>query len=175
LTKASDIRVKKIADKLNFLRNNNLIRIGGGKASNPEKELQRKLKISNTMKNNPNAGGYRKGSGRGKKGWYKGYFCDSQWELAFVIYHLDHNISFERNKNKFKYIYKNVERRYIPDFILNNKYIEIKSFKSELTECKIKAVDKTIEVWYYDEMKFIFDYIEQQYNKCINHIFELYD
>ena len=39
-------------------------------------------------------GGKRHGSGRGKKGWYKGYYCDSTWELAWVIYQLDHGVKF---------------------------------------------------------------------------------
>lgn len=42
-------------------------------------------------------GGYRKGSGRGKKGRYKGYWCDSSWELALnlkeILNHL--NIIFK--------------------------------------------------------------------------------
>ena len=41
-----------------------------------------KRKISETMKNNYNAGGLRHGSGRGHKGWYKNYFCDSTYELS---------------------------------------------------------------------------------------------
>lgn len=36
-----------------------------------------------------------------KYGWYKGHHCDSSWELAYLMYHLDNNISIERNNNKF--------------------------------------------------------------------------
>jgi len=32
---------------------------------------------------------------RGKAGFYKGYHCMSSWELAYVIYNLEHNVSFE--------------------------------------------------------------------------------
>ena len=28
--------------------------------------------------------------GYGKHGWYKEYWCDSSWELAYVIYNLDY-------------------------------------------------------------------------------------
>ena len=42
-----------------------------GKASTKEKETERKAKISHTMIEK-RIGGYRKGSGRGKKGRYKG-------------------------------------------------------------------------------------------------------
>lgn len=41
-------------------------------------------RISATMKARK-LGGLRVGSGRGKKGWYKGIHCDSSWELAFVV------------------------------------------------------------------------------------------
>lgn len=37
-----------------------------GIASTPEKEIERKRKISETMRKNPKAGGYRQGSGVGK-------------------------------------------------------------------------------------------------------------
>ena len=83
-----------------------------GKASTPEKEAERKIKISETMKKNPNSGGLRKGSGRGKKGYYKGYWCDSSWELAWVIYQLDHNIKIKRNWEKFEYEYNNIKYFY---------------------------------------------------------------
>jgi len=45
------------------------------------------------------SGGYRKGSGIGKKVWYKRGIGDSSWELAFVIYR------FKRNKLGFSYIF----------------------------------------------------------------------
>jgi len=41
---------------------------------------------------NSGKGGKRIGSGRGKSGWYKGYWCDSSWELAYVIYNIDHDV-----------------------------------------------------------------------------------
>ena len=53
-------------------------------------------------------GGYVQGSGRGKKGWYKGFFCDSSWELAYVVYCLDHKINITRNTKKTKYVWDNV-------------------------------------------------------------------
>ena len=36
-------------------------------------------------------GGIREGAGRSKSGWYKGYYCNSSYELAWVIYSLDNN------------------------------------------------------------------------------------
>ena len=68
-----------------------------------------------------NYGGYKPGGGRGKSGWFKGYWCDSSYELAWVIYNLDHNIKFERNTERFIYISSGITRYWIPDFILENK------------------------------------------------------
>lgn len=74
-------------------------------------------------------GGYHKHGGKGKRGWYKGFWCDSSWELAYVIYNLDHNIEFSRNKQGFEYIFEGTIKKYYPDFILNDgTYVEIKGW-----------------------------------------------
>lgn len=65
-------------------------------------------------------GGYHKHGGRGIRGWYKGYWCDSSWELAFVIYNLEHNIKFERNTTGYEYVYDGITRKYFPDFYMND-------------------------------------------------------
>ena len=88
-----DLRCKKSAECIAKLKEK-----ASGRAATPEAEQIRKNKIKEKAK--LNNGGYRQGSGRGKKGWYKGFFCDSSWELAYVIYCLDHNIDIKRNTNK---------------------------------------------------------------------------
>lgn len=115
------------------------------------------------------AGGLRKGSGRGKKGWYKGYWCDSSWELAFVIYNLDHNIKFERNKEGFEYEYKNKKLKFYPDFILEDgSYVEIKGYKSDNSNAKLKAFPFKINFLYKNEMKKYLDYAKNKFgNKFI--------
>jgi hypothetical protein len=145
-----------------------------GRANTNEKELERRMKISNAMKKNPNAGGLRKGSGRGKKGTYKGYYCDSSYELAWVIYNLDHNISFERNTEKFKYLYKGEEKYYYPDFSINNTYYEIKGYVTEQVKEKIKQFpkDEKLIVLFKDDLEDVFNYVENKYGK--NYI-NLYD
>ena len=108
------------------------------KVKDPIKELQRWNNISKALKNNPKAGGYRKNGGRGKKGRYKGYWCDSSWELAYVIYNLDHNIKFERNTKGFVYTWNNETHKYFPDFRLENgDYVEIKGYFTEQVKAKI--------------------------------------
>ena len=51
---------------------------------------------------------------------------DSSWELAYYIFLKDHNIEFEYHPSPIKYQDNDKSRRYFPDFIVNNKIIEIK-------------------------------------------------
>ena len=111
------------------------------------------------------SGGYRKGSGVGKKGWYKNYWCDSSWELAWIIYNIDHGIKFKRNTKKFQYNYNNCIRYYIPDFIVDDIYYEIKGFKTNQTEEKIKQFEHKLVVLYKKDLEYIFKYVISNYGK----------
>jgi len=112
------------------------------------------------------SGGFKPGSSRGKSGWYKGYWCDSSYELAWVMYALDNDILFTRNTNGFKYIYENKEHLFYPDFILEDgTYLEIKNFHSELTNAKINYFPHPITVWYKENMKQYIEYAKQNYGK----------
>ena len=62
------------------------------------------------------------------RGYYNNIWCDSSWELAFVVYCKEHNMSIERNKQSFEYIFNNQTFKFYPDFIVNSKFIEIKGF-----------------------------------------------
>ena len=142
--------------------------ISGGKASTPDKENLRKKKISEAMKK---FGGYRKGSGRGKKGWYKGFFCDSSWELAYLIYCLDHFIQIERNTTKLKYVFENKERSYTPDFLVEGALTEVKGFKSPQWEAKLKY-NPDVRVLYEAEMNPIIEYVESHYGRDFTRLYE---
>lgn len=136
-----------------------------GIASTPEKELARKNKISQTAKNNPACGGKRQGSGRGKKGWYKGYFCDSTYELVYIIYNLDHNIEFNRFTNFYEYEYAGKIHKYYPDFILaDNSLVEIKGYYTDQVQAKLNSVkDRPIKLLMEADLKFAFDYVKENY------------
>lgn len=116
-------------------------------------------------------GGYRKGSGRGKGGWYKGIYCDSSWELAFVIYHLDNNFYIERNKASRKYIFEGKEREYYPDFITNNGLIEIKGFSTEQWKAKIEQ-NPDIKVLYKKDIQPYLEYVISKYGKDFIYLYE---
>lgn len=108
------------------------------------------------------SGGYRKGSGRGEHGWYKGIHCDSSWELAFLIYHLEHGNKIDRCHDFVMYEYQGEMHKYFPDFILNGTIYEIKGYKSKQWEAKEKAIPNLI-VLYKDDMKEYIDYVIKKY------------
>lgn len=106
------------------------------------------------------SGGLRVGSGRGKTGWYKGYYCSSSWELAWVIYQLEHNISFSRNTVGFSYLFEGRSHLYYPDFVLpDGSYIEIKGYSSTQWKVKIDQFQHPIKVLSKAEIKPIIDYV----------------
>ena len=104
--------------------------IPSGKCKDPQKELERKQKIFNSMKGNTNWK-FNKHHGNSKQGWYKGIHCDSTWELAYLVYHIENNLYIERCKQYFDFIWENGHHKYIPDFITNEGIIEIKGRKSK--------------------------------------------
>lgn len=131
-----------------------------------------KQKIKETNKIRHSMGGYRKGSGRGKKGWYKGYFCDSSWELAYVIYNLDHGIKFERNKEKFKYIFEGKEYSYLPDFIVDGKYIEVKGYWTKQWQAKYDQFPKELSIITEKEIKPYLKYVRSKYGDDFTKLYE---
>ena len=119
------------------------------------------------------SGGYRRGAGHGKKGWYKGYWCDSSWELAWVIYNLEHNIKFSRCKEKFAYQFNGKTHYYYPDFKLENgTYVEIKGYQYPNWKEKQKQILIPLQVFYQKDMQEIFAYVKNKYG---TNWIELYD
>lgn len=151
--------------------------ISKGISSSEEGEILRRKKISNTMRNNGNSGGVRKGSGKGIKGRYKGIWCDSTWELAWVIYHLDHDIKFERNYKGFSYLYEEEIHTYYPDFKTEDTYIEIKGRRgySDLdkkNKAKIDYFPEKISILYQPDMKYILNYVESTYGENFKSLYD---
>ncbi len=134
-----------------------------GRGSSEEAEQARKAKISKSLTGV--GGGKRHGSGRGKKGWYKGFFCDSTYELVYIIYNLDHNITFKRCDRVYLYEYKNTIHKYYPDFELaDGSLVETKGYHTEVVDIKAASVtDRPIKVLYEKDLKYAFDWVKQNY------------
>jgi hypothetical protein len=110
-------------------------------------------------------GGYRLGGGIGKQGWYKGFWCNSSWELAYVAYCIDHSINITRNNRGFEYTFKNQKHKYYPDFILDNTYIEIKGYISEQAKAKIDQFPHKLEVIDKQKVKEYVRYVKSKHGK----------
>lgn len=95
--------------------------------------MKDKQSANNSGKGNPMYGKVTR-AGNGYKGWYKGWFFRSLRELSYV-YNLDQEgkkwISAESMDFYIEYKdYKNSDRTYVPDFLVEDKYlVEIKPIK----------------------------------------------
>lgn len=161
LTKETDDRVSKIAKTQSV------------KYSGKNSPWYGKHHSMETIKKmQESCGGYRQGSGYGKSGWYKGYFCDSSWELAYVIYNLEHGIKFERNREKFKYIFEGKEYNYLPDFIVDGKYVEVKGYWTKQWQAKYDQFPKELSIIGKEEIKTYLEYVENKYGKDFIKLYE---
>lgn len=84
---------------------------------------------------------------------YENMNFDSKPEIAYYIWLKDNNIDFEFQPNvKFEYLYENKLYYYIPDFKVENEYIEIKGlqfFKNyDINETMINPFDRTQDAKY---------------------------
>lgn len=164
LTKETDDRIKKIGEtyKQGILNGTIIPSFLGKKHS-----IETRKKLSLT------SGGYRKGSGLGKHGWYKGYWCDSSYELAWVIYNLEHGIKFERNRNGFEYEWEGKIRKYYPDFLLDDgTFIEIKGYEREQTFHKYNAIKNKLVILKKTDLKNILEYVIRKYGKDFIKLYE---
>ena len=144
-------------------------------ASTVGNEIERVRKISDAAKKNTygNYGGYKRGAGRGRHGWYKGIWFDSSWELAWIIFNIDHGIQFERNSDRFEYQWDGKTHKYLPDFkMADGKYVEVKSWLNDKVVAKLKACPGVL-VLMKKEMEPFIQYAIRKYGKDFVKDFEI--
>lgn len=109
-----------------------------------------------------------------KRGYYKGIWCDSSWELAFVVYCIDHNIPIKRNYEYKEYIFEDKLYKFYPDFIVNNcDIIEIKGFITPKNKAKIEQIHDVVFI-YKKEIQPYIDYVVNKYGvDYYNTLYEL--
>lgn len=117
----------------------------------------------------PNAkrakGGYRKGSGHSKSGYYKGIYCDSTWELCWVIWALDNGVAFTR----FPKMLKGEKINYLPDFLLGDgkTIIEIKGYENKARVKKKTALAESkgysVKVLRRPDLQDAFDHVTKKF------------
>lgn len=117
-------------------------------------------------------GGDRKGAGRGKRGYYKNYWCDSTWELVWIIYNLDKDVEFDRNREGFEYRYKGGIREFYPDFKLKDgTYVEVKGYHNKMTDKKIEYFPHEIRLVENDEIKPMIEYVKDNYGEPLESLY----
>lgn len=119
-------------------------------------------------------GGYRSKGGRGKQGWYKGYYCNSSWELAWVIYQLDHGIFFKRNTTGFEYEFEEKKYKFYPDFQLKdlNTFVEIKAYIDKKNSAKLLFFPYNLKIIGKEEIKPFINYTIKKYGKNYIDLYE---
>ena len=124
-------------------------------------------------------GGYVENSCRGHHGHYKKIYCDSTYELAYLIYCLDHNIDIKRCNKTFEYEYEGKIHKYHPDFEVEGIIVEIKNYNSNIVNIKANAVTEPYKILYKEDLQEVFEYVAKTYNKhydkSSNNFYELYD
>lgn len=146
-----------------------------GCAATEDKELLRRERISKGVRSSSTCGGKRHGSGRGKKGWYKGFFCDSTYELVYIIYNLDNGVEFKQCDRVYTYQYRGKTHKYYPDFELaDGTIVEIKGYCSEVVNIKTASVtDRPIKLLYEKDLQYAFDWVKRHY--AYNQLNDLYE
>lgn len=144
-----------------------------GRCLDEYKEHERRRKISESLKGNKNWM-FNKKHGNAHKGHYNGIFCDSSWELAFLVYYIEHNLYIKRCDLKFEYFWNNEKHLYFPDFITDEGIIEIKGRIDEKAKAKMNQYPSII-IYGKDKMKPILQYIEEKYgSEFWKHLYDEY-
>ena len=165
LTKDIDERVAKMTETLK-----QTIAKNGSCWTGKRHSEKSKRKIALSMAGNTHGN-------RSKKGFYKGFYCGSSYELAYVIYNIDHNIPFSRCDRHYEYEYNGSKHLYFPDFELpDGTIIEIKGYHTELVDIKAAAVnDRPIKIMYKDDLKEHLTYVFNKYNVNKDTLYTLFD
>lgn len=112
---------------------------------------------------------------------YDDQIFDSSWELAVWIYCKDNDIAVEREPCTFEYVFDNKIHKYIPDFKIDNKLVELKGSQFFENEKMINPFDRTqddfyeakyrcalsnhVVFWGYKEIKIMLDYVRNRYGE----------
>lgn len=109
-----------------------------------------------------------------KKGKYKNSVYDSSWELAFQIYHDEHNIPMYKNETKtLSYVYEGFDHVTIPDFINENgKFIEIKGqIVTDKDKAKKTQTEHLVTYLFYSDISDMIKYVKSKYGKDFTELF----
>lgn len=123
-------------------------------------------KISSTGNPSGKKGGYHEGGGRSRSGYYNDIFMGSTYELVYYIYQTEHGKEVKRNEKVFPYRFNGKRHTYLPDFIVEGKYVEIKGLYKDVVEAKLQAVRNAgfeINILYQKDLEEMMQYVDSKY------------
>ena len=161
LTKHTDERVQKGSNSLKKFYETHPANFSGQTHS---EEVRKLISVAATKSNLTK---FDKPSGRGKRGFYKGIYCQSSWELAYVLFCIDHKINFIRNNKYFEYTFEGKAHNYFPDFYLpdTNTYVEVKGYYDKKSQTKVEQFKGSLQLLTAKEMKPILEYVQHTYGE----------
>lgn len=117
------------------------------------RECLKKLRGELVLNSNFSKGGYREGSGRGKKSWYTSpsagrVYLQSTWEVKYAEYLDANSIKWKRNTKQFNYSNNGKVHKYTPDFYLieSDTYIEVKGWERPDDHLKWNQFPYTLKI-----------------------------
>ena len=172
--KIRQIMMNKYCSKFCCICNAEILRLRHRKTCSNECLHKLRQQLPMPVPNKP--GGYRRGSGRSKHGWYDNVYFDSTYELAYYIYCKEKGIYIERCVDKYKYINsKGKIRTYHPDFRVEGKIVEIKGYKDREVDIKLRAVNEPVELLLPKDLQHIFEFVTNHTGIKIPKLYKLYD
>ena len=128
-------------------------------------------KSAEKLGGNNNVNGVR---GTAHYGTYAGFHCDSSYELAVVIYCLEHDVPIVRNTEGFEYEFNGELHKYYPDFIIKDTYIETKNYWNEQVQSKVDQFPKHLKysILYYEDIKPCIEYCVQKYGSRFTEVYD---
>jgi len=114
--------------------------------------------------------------GYGKFGYYKGIWCDSTYELIFLL----NNPLAKRNELRIPYINsQGILSTYVPDFIYNDIIYEVKGRMDDNVMLKYNAAKElNIDIILLNDIKYFKEYekiFKRKFNvKCLSELYDEY-
>lgn len=88
------------------------------------------------------------------------------------MFHLDHGIPFERNRERFEYQWQGEKHRYLPDFrMADGRLVEIKAWLDDKGRAKLEACPG-IQVVMKKDMEPFLRYAVEKYGKDFVRLYE---
>ncbi len=143
--KENDSGVKKMAESL---------------TGKPRKKwtLEQKNKLSSVLKGKN--GGYREGTNKWRGGYIiepsgKKVWLDSSYEIRFIRIMNKFEIKWKKNYKAFPYIFEGIQKKYIPDFYLEDLdlWIETKGWEKERDKFKWQTFPYELKIVRIEDLK----------------------